>query len=91
MSFENSDARLLEAVSSLMEALRTLTGGSAARVISLLRPFEIRGIDPLYVDQLSASLSRGVEELNWSSAEAGYLASYLREVHDCIARIKPRT
>ena len=91
MSSENSEARLLEAVSSLMEALRTLTGGSAARAISLLRPVESRGVDPLYVDQLSASLSRGVEELNWSAAEAACLAPHLREVDICIARIKPRT
>jgi hypothetical protein len=90
LSPETPEARLLDAVASLMEALRTLTGDPAARAISLLHPFEIRGVDPLYVDQLSASLSRGLEEQNWSSAEAGYLASHLREVDDCIARIKPR-
>jgi hypothetical protein len=88
---ETPEARLLYAVASLMEALRTLTSDSAARAIALLRHFEIRGVDPLYVDQLSGSLSRGVEELIWSAAEAGYLAPHLREVDDCIARIKSRT
>jgi hypothetical protein len=88
---ETPEARLLDAVAALMEALRALTGDSAARAISLLRPFEIRGIDLLNVDQRSGSLSRGVEELIWSAAEAGYLAPHLREVDDCIARIKSRT